>query len=338
MRDRRSFELDDYVVAVAFERGGRRVAFALGDGTLALIDCSDPSSTPHTVTAHAGSCLSLAADVGDEGFLTGGDDGLFARLSSDGRCTELGRFQRNWVEQVTAHPGHDRLACAAGKQVAMYRASTGEELGRFDHPSTVADIDFAPSVPTLAAAHYNGITLHPLDPELARPSILEWDGSHILLSWAPDERCLVSSMQEGALHVVTLPDQEHQGMQGYPFKVTSVDWLPHDTHLITSGSDGVVCWPYDGEGAFTAGEPRVIGFPDAPEEGALVLVVAADPTTDRMAAGCEDGSVRIIDFKKGEPSLLLAPCDLEVTALTFSPDGKILAIGMEDGSAWLIDV
>src|SRR6202522_2480142 len=83
-----SRELGAFVVAARFDRAGRTAAFALGDGTLRLVDLSD-RATWRDVAVHDGGVLALAPDAGPRGFVSGGDDGTFRRISADDGVSEI---------------------------------------------------------------------------------------------------------------------------------------------------------------------------------------------------------------------------------------------------------
>ena len=62
-------ELGAFVVAARFDRAGRTAAFALGDGTLRLVDLAD-RETWREVTVHDGGVLALTSDGGARGFVS----------------------------------------------------------------------------------------------------------------------------------------------------------------------------------------------------------------------------------------------------------------------------
>src|SRR5271170_1192256 len=96
-------ELGAFVVAARFDRAGRTAAFALGDGTLRLVDLTD-RETWREVAVHDGATLALAPDAGARGFVSGGDDGAFRRVAADDSVSDLARFGMKWVEQVASQP------------------------------------------------------------------------------------------------------------------------------------------------------------------------------------------------------------------------------------------
>src|SRR5271155_4253177 len=84
-------ELGAFVVAARFDRAGRTAAFALGDGTLRLVDLTD-RETWREVAVHDGATLALAPDAGARGFVSGGDDGTFRRIAQDDTGTDIAAY------------------------------------------------------------------------------------------------------------------------------------------------------------------------------------------------------------------------------------------------------
>ena len=118
-------ELGAFVVGTAFNRAGTAVAFALGDGSLRLVTLADPAEW-REVAVHDGAILRLDQDAGPDGFITGGDDGKFCRISTAGEVTEIANFGMKWVEQIASYApekgdkGKGLLACAVGKFVHVF--------------------------------------------------------------------------------------------------------------------------------------------------------------------------------------------------------------------------
>jgi WD40 repeat protein len=63
---------------------------------------------------------------------------------------------------------------------------------------------------------------------------------------------------------------------------------------------------------------------------AAVTCIRFDPTGATLAAGCRDGTVRLLDVATGEQRRQLGGHAGGVTALDFSPDGRRLAVGSVD--------
>jgi WD40 repeat protein len=326
-----TFELDAFVVGVAFDRAGTRAAFALGDGSLRVAETSAPA-TLHNHPLHDGAVLALAADV-KGGFLSGGDDGKFLRLGDDGSVRELGTFGGKWVEQVAcfADGKSGVLACAAGKNVFLFDAS-GEKLKTLEHPSTVTGIAFDGKGKRVAASHYNGATLWFVGSKTDTGRRLEWKGSHIGVAVHPAADAVVTAMQENALHGWRLPDAHDMQMSGYPSKTESLGFTRSGKYLASSGADAVVLWPFFGGGPMGKPPVELAQLPNI-----LCARVACHPIEEVVAAGYVDGTVVLADIATKRVLRVASSRHGPVTALAWSGTGAWLAFGTETGFAALID-
>ena len=100
-------------------------------------------------------------------------------------------------------------------------------------PTTARGLAFQPKGFRLAATHYNGATLW--FPKVGgAPQTLEWKGAHLDVTFSPDGRFLVTTMQENALHGWRIEDLRNMRMTGYPGKTRSVSWSHDGQWLATS--------------------------------------------------------------------------------------------------------
>jgi WD40 repeat protein len=327
-----SFELDAFVVSAVFDRAGTQAAFALGDGTLRVAALAAPR-TLQSFAAHDGAVLALAADARAGGFVSGGDDGRFVRVSADGEVTQIGAFGGKWVEQVAVFADSKAgvLACAAGKFVHLFDGA-GQKLKSCEHPSTVTGIAFDGKGKRIAASHYNGATLWFVESRSDTGRRLEWKGSHIGVALHPAAEAVVSAMQENALHGWRLPDGHDMRMSGYPAKTESLGFTRSGKYLASSGADSIVLWPFFGGGPM--GKPPV---ELAQIENVLCTRVACHPVEEVVAAGYADGSVVIAEVSMKRVLRVCPPAHGPVTALAWSGDGAWLAYGTELGFAAVID-
>jgi WD40 repeat protein len=93
-----------------------------------------------------------------------------------------------------------------------------------------------------------------------------------------------------------------------------------------------VLWPFQsangpiGQSATVAGE---LAMP--------CTAVACHPARAVLAAGGADGEVALMPLSGGKPLLVRAPDGARITALSWSSDGRRLAIGAESGAAAVCD-
>ncbi|HEY0570113.1 MAG TPA: WD40 repeat domain-containing protein, partial [Enterovirga sp.] len=195
---------------------GATAAFALGDGAVLLV--SDGET--RRVEAHPDAGI-LAAAADPKRLVTGGDDGRLVAIAADGATALLAETAGAWIDALALHPS-GAVAFAAGKKV-----TARDEKGRLktlEAPSTARGLAFAPKGYRLAVAHYNGVSLWYPNLE-SKPESLEWKGSHLDVTWSPDGRFVVTSMQENSLHGWRLqPDRGHMRMSGYAAKPRSTAW------------------------------------------------------------------------------------------------------------------
>lgn len=326
LRDGRSWRFDAPVIACVFDADGT-AAFALGDGTLRLV--AQGASEPRTVEAHNGAALALALHP-EAGFISGGDDGRLVHTPPAGETAVLAHVKGRWIENVTASAETGLIAYTAGKTAVILH---GGESTTFQHASTAAGVAFDPKGRRLAVAHYDGASLWWAKAADQQPKILKWKGSHLGVTWSHDGRFLVTTMQENALHGWRLEDAADMRMSGYPAKVKSYVWDRRGRMLFTSGSSRIVGWSFTGRGGPMGREPLELG----PERDALILVAAAHPKADVVAAGTSDGAVWLETI--GDPGAEFILLDGgKISALAFAPDGSHLALGTDDGYAALAPV
>lgn len=309
------------VVAAAWSHTGVG-AFACGDGTLRFFaDEGDPTA----VEVHRGAVLALAIHPRG-GFLSGGDDGRLVHTVPGGESRELFAAKGKWIENIAASAETGLVACTVGKEAVVLDA--GGVVARFAHATTATGVAFDPKGRRLAVSHYNGASLWWTKSATQTPTVLNWKGSHLGISWSPDGKFLVTTMQESALHGWRIEDAADMRMTGYPTKVRSMAWEHRGKVLMTAGAPKVIGWPFTGRNGPMGREPLEIG----PEREALVRVVAAHPEMDLVAAGADDGAVWM-QFVGEDGANMLAMDLPPISGMAFSPEGTQLAVGTEDGYA-----
>jgi len=311
------------VIAVHFL--GDRAAFVGAEENVAMVNGAGEISP---VAVHGGGILSVVSDGAR--LVMGGDDGKVVALDTKGEVTLLATdAKRRWIDNVALHPD-GAVAWSAGK-TAFVRSAKGEEKS-FEVPSTVGGLAFAPKGIRLAIAHYNGVTLW-FPNMAANAEVLEWAGSHLGVVFSPDNKFLVTSMHEPALHGWRLADSRHMRMTGYPGRVRSMSWTAGGKMLATSGADTVILWPFASKDGPMGKEPAML----APLQ-ARVSAVACHPKQDILAAGYSDGTILMVRLHDGAEILVRKNGKAQVAALAWNAKGTTLAFAAEDGDAGLLDV
>jgi WD40 repeat protein len=283
-------------------------------------------ATPAAV--HGGGILCAASDGAR--LVTGGDDGKVVSLDAKGEVAQLATdAKRRWIDNVALHPD-GAFAWSAGK-TAFVRSGKAEEKS-FEAPSTVGGLAFAPKGLRLAIAHYNGVSLW-FPNMAASPEFLEWAGSHLAVTFSPDNKFLVTAMHEPALHGWRLADSRHMRMTGYPGRVRSMSWSAGGKALATSGADTVILWPFGSKDGPMGKEPAML----APLQ-ARVAAVACHPKQDILAAGYSDGTILMVRLTDGAEILVRRNGGAQVAGLSWNSKGTQLAFAAEDGEAGLLEL
>jgi len=304
---------------------GDTAVFIGAEETAAMVNEAGEVST---VAIHGGAVLCAASD--GKRIVSGGDDGKVVALDAKGDVAVLATdAKRRWIDNLALHPD-GAVAWSAGK-TAFVRSGKAEDK-TFDMPSTVGGLAFAPKGLRLAVAHYNGVTLW-FPNMAANPEFLEWAGSHLAVTFSPDNKFLVTAMHEPAMHGWRLADNRHMRMSGYPGRVRSMSWSAGGKGLATSGADTVIIWPFASKDGPMGKEPSML----APLQ-ARVSMVACHPKQDIMAAGYGDGTVLMVRLEDGAEILVRRNGGGPVSALAWNARGTLLAFGTEDGDAGIVEL
>lgn len=303
---------------------GNTAVFVGAEEAATLID---PAGTRTRVDLHGGAVLCAVSD--GKRIVTGGDDGKVVALDAKGEASVLATDQkRRWIDSVASHPD-GAFAWSAGK-TAFVRSGKAEKS--CDAPSTVGGLAFAPKGLRLAIAHYNGVTLW-FPNMAATPERLEWAGSHLGVVFSPDNKFLITTMHESALHGWRLADNRHMRMTGYPSRVRSMAWSAGGKHLATSGADTVIVWPFASKDGPMGKEPAML----APLK-ARVSAVACHPKQDILAAGYSDGTVLMARMHDGAEILVRKNAGVQIVGLAWNAKGSQLAFADQNGDAGLLEV
>lgn len=321
------FDLDDHVLFVTFL--GEMPVFADAAGRLHRLDQG------HKITElHDGMTVCIH-DTATDTLLTGGEDGKVLRVASDGSAVELGQVPRKWISQLASGP-QGTVAWSVGK-TAHVRMSDGT-IKELSEERTIEGLAFAPKGLRLAMARYNGVSLHWVATP-GKPVDLEWKGAHNGVTFSPDGRFIVTTMQENALHGWKLDvkpgtEARHMRMTGYPAKIKSVSWSAKGKWLASSGAPAAIVWPFSGKDGPMGKPPLELGT----RANIMVTSVSCHPTEDLVAIGFTDGMILAARFADNKEVLLRRPGKGAITAMAWSREGRRLAFASEKGDCGVVDI
>ena len=283
---------------------------------------------PTAIAVHGGGILCATTD--GKRIVTGGDDGKVASLDAKGEVKVLATdAKRRWIDNVALHP--DGAVAWSASKTAFIRSGKDQEKS-LDVPSTVGGLAFAPKGLRVAVAHYNGVTLW-FPNMAATPEFLPWAGSHLAVTFSPDNKFLVTAMHEAALHGWRLADNRHMRMTGYPGRVRSFAWSAGGKALATSGADMVIMWPFGSKDGPMGKEPAML----APMK-ARVTAVACHPDQAILVSGYSDGTVLMVRMADGAEILVHRNGGAPIAGLAWNAKGTLLAFAAEDGEAGILEL
>ncbi|MCL4206672.1 MAG: protein kinase [Pirellulaceae bacterium] len=335
---------DAVIHAIAFSPDGSRVAVMAGDGTVQVWNADrigqrngDGSEPEQTLRMNPDQAWSLAFSPdglllltagGDEAILwnlkTGQSGMRFARqgsvasaqFSRDGRWIATGSWDTTakiwdaeqglvrrrlvghdgFVNDVVFSPKGDRVATASDdRTAALWDIETGQELVRLTgHQDRIRSVAFSPDGQRVVTAS-NDKTARIWDTETGHP-----------------------------LHVLTAHDQG----------VLCAAYSPDGRWVITGGEDNqALVWDVVGD------RPAVIARLQG--HSAAVTAVAVSPSGTRVVTVSQDHTAIVWDPRqttesaggpKGTEILTLKGHTGEVTTVSFSPDGRSVLTGSQDGT------
>ena len=318
--ERRGTRLDVGAPVTCAVSAGDAVAVSFGDGTVRFFR---PGLAQTVTQAHRGVVLCMAAD--DDHVLTGGDDGRFLRIASDGKIEELASFGTKWVDCVAAC--HGLRACSSGPTTYLWQKEQ-KQPKLLDHKSTVGGLAFDAKGKRLAVAHYGGATIWEARERRRKSTKLIWKGFHGAVTFSPDGKYLVTAMQENALHGWRIRDKGDLAMSGYPTKIKSFTWVGDLPYLVTSGADEAICWPFDGKDGPMGRSPVCV----ANGGKQTATCVQALPREAAVFAGFRDGAVLLAELDESKDAIVLkGSTGTEITAIAITECLSHVLIGDAKG-------
>ncbi|WP_455480191.1 WD40 repeat domain-containing protein [Bartonella sp. B23] len=316
-----NYDLRSYCLSCGFINN--KPTFVSVEGLIVFL-----SSTPKIIEVHQG-IISSHFSHDNTAIITGGEDGKACQTTADGRTEVLGQQERKWISKVAFGP--QKVFAFASSRLTL--VNIGKGLQKLIHEHSVEGLAFAPKGLRLAVAHYNGVTLHWLSTQTTSTTLI-WKGAHFGVTFSPDNRYVISTMQENALHGWRLADNQHLRMSGYPSKVKSWSWSSKGKWLATSGASAAIVWPFHTKDGPIEKTPLELGT----RANALVSTVSCHPSEEIVAIGFNDGVILCAHFRDKKEVLLKGCGKSAISALKWDQTGHNLAFGSENGECGIINI
>jgi WD40 repeat protein len=276
--------------------------------------------------------------------LTGTADGRLLRIGDDGRIQTRWQGHDGGVTRLELQPGDERVLATAGEdgRVVLWDSATGEQQALLaEEGSWVEQLTWTPDGKVLAAAARKTISLWRGEESLG----IWYDGRRQVLAmdWAPDSRRLATASNKGLylwrLDTAASGSAEPMQLLSFPGAPVSVAWQPKGQALAVGTQDGFLqVWRQaaGGNGPRSSGKASQLTMRGYPGK---VSCLAWHPTRPLIAtAGGPDVVLwNLPATGKGAKGQPLRHHQKTVTALAWSPDGRLLAAGDRTGQLSLWD-
>jgi len=320
--------LSDYIIDLAWSPATSQLAAVTVEGSVYLIEDHGDSVDCKHLGKHAGGGNSLSWRVDGAEFATAGQDGL-AKVWDGRTGQQLGSLDAGdpWVAKVAYSPRRNVLATAAGRHLRLWNEHRQRLYESSDHASTIADLGWEPGGSGVAAAAYNGITLHAPGRE-SEPRKYAWKGSSLVLSWSPDSKYIATGEQDSTVHFWRVKSGEDAQMWGFPTKVLELTWDSTGQWLATGGGPSICLWNCGGKGP-AGRKPRQLEA-----HTNKLTQIAFQPDGDMLASADADAFLYLWDPLRHRNVLAGLSLSSSATCLRWRAEGR-LAVGQRDGSVVL---
>lgn len=342
----RQWDAPTAVDQVVFNQNLTAVAFGCTNGSIAIATTTDASSPQSRIRRaadsaqlsiqqrskpypglrhvdHAGGRSTALSTHGEAGFLFGNSNGRVSTVSVGGIAVRLPPKPNGPV--AAAVYGSDTLAFAVGDTVHLW-ATDAEPLSRTVE-GAVSALQFSPDRTMLACGHDAGVMLWPIDPG-APPRDAGFAGRPVDLVWSADGSYLACCLGPDGLAVVDIASMDCIVRSQFPAPVLSAGFGPGADFVVASGAFRAAAWTLGPESQpISTGKPGLV----------LVDRVATSPTRRLVAVGYANGLVSLAETGRADEMLLRQDTGAGISALAWSSDGRMLAIGGRDGTAALVE-
>lgn len=351
------FQLDDYIIALAWSPRQDWLAIAAANGEVQLLqglECyplqpAQGYSIDALAFSPGGDYLAAGSQKGEVILWQLPVDGFQADQCHGGGLQPWDVLEGNstWIDRLAWHPQDNLLAFPQGKTVQVWDLDQASVLAQLQAAGAVQDMAWSPDGNCLAIAAANRVHLwnrHNWDDcrfqwELEAPAMQ--------LAWSIDSRYLATSIRDNSIGILDWAQLRRLGrapqtkaelpslMRGFPAKIRQLAWLlpPKSSAaaplLAAPSRELITMWMEDDN----------IGWESWALEFHLgkVLDIAFQPGTGILASIAEDGHICLWHLAL-DPIQVMDRHPPGWSCLSWSAQGQYLAVGGQDGEVqiWAI--
>jgi WD40 repeat protein len=309
------------VQIVSYSPDGTRLAAAGMSGRVRLWDL--PGGSSRVVSEHAERVTAIAFSSDGRYLASSGWDKLVRVHDLRTEARTVLRGHGDVVSALSFSPDGTHLASASwDKTVRIWNAHHAHERRVLvGHKVGVRTVAFSPDGKLLASGgHDNTVRIWKADTGESR--VLAGHTDHVYkVIFSPDGEWVASSSDDQTVRLWSVRDDRTRILRGHQADVEELAFSPDGSLLASASEDGTVrLWPLAG------GPPSVL------EHDHDVTAVAFDRSGGSLATASRDHTVRLWDGRSGAPKKVLRGHKDEVWAVEFSPDGSHLASASADDS------